>query len=269
MTGDGERVEASDQDEPAAVGVVARHLDEMFDQLAGTGAVGRRLLAEVEDHLRDAVADEMAQGVPAERAERNAVTRFGPPDRIAGDLRRARRGLAVAPVVSGAWLLTGLATVLFAATFLLKALDVAMLRRAHPEQLPSCAERPGVPADISDAIAPCGAGVAATHTYARIGLIALLVAVVVLTARWLTIRNTALPPAPQRCPLLAAALFAVAGVVLFLQYPVTPSGRPLFGASGGTPLWWTGSWHQITVSGLALLTSVAIVCGYVAQGRRA
>ncbi|MEE6312091.1 permease prefix domain 1-containing protein [Plantactinospora veratri] len=206
MTAKGERVEPSGQDPTAAVGVVDRHLDEMFDQLAGTGAAGRRVLAEVADHLRDAVADEMARGVPAEQAERNAVTRFGSPDHIAGPLRRARRGLAVASVVSDAWLLAGLAALLFAATYLFKALDVAMLRLTHPEQLPSCVERPMAPADISDAIAPCGAGASAAHAYARIGLIALLAAIAALTARWLTIRNTALAPASQRFPLLAAAL---------------------------------------------------------------
>ncbi|GAB3967059.1 permease prefix domain 1-containing protein [Plantactinospora veratri] len=268
MTGNGERGEASDQDEPAAVGVLDRHLDQMFDQLAGTGAAGRRVLAEVEEHLRDAVADEMAQGASAEQAERNAITRFGPPDRVTGDLRRARRGLAVASVVSGAWLLTGLATLLFAVTYLFKALDVAMLRRTHPEQLPSCVESPVAPADISDALAPCGVGTSAMHAYAWIGSVALLAAVVVLAARWLTIRNTALVPVPPRFPLLAAAIFAATGVVLFLLYPVTPYGQPLFGSGGGTPLWWTGSLHQIIVSGLALLTSVANICGYFAQRPR-
>ncbi|AVT32910.1 hypothetical protein C6361_29455 [Plantactinospora sp. BC1] len=251
------------------MGVVDRHLDEMFDQLAGSGAVGRRVLSEVEDHLRDAVADEMARGVPAEQAERNAVTRFGSPDRIAGPLRRARRGVAVRAMVSDAWLLAGLAALLFAATYLLKALDVAMLRLTHPEQLPSCLERPTAPADVSNAIAPCGTGASATNAYARIGVIALLAAVVVLTARWLTIRKTALAPASQRFPLLAAALTAAAGAALFLLYPVTPSGRPLFGASGGTPLWWTGSWHQIILGGLALLTSIAIGCGHFTRRRRA
>jgi hypothetical protein len=38
------------------------YLDELFDQLAGTGAAGRRALMEAEYHLRATAADAMARG---------------------------------------------------------------------------------------------------------------------------------------------------------------------------------------------------------------
>ncbi|MEV0217523.1 permease prefix domain 1-containing protein [Micromonospora sp. NPDC050695] len=116
MSGEGEGVggDVSDRKRPEAPGDVDRHLDEMFNRLAGTGAAGRRALAEVEDHLRDAVADELTQGVPARQAERNAVARFGPPARIAGQLRRAHRVASGAVTFSGAWLLIGLAVLMLA-----------------------------------------------------------------------------------------------------------------------------------------------------------
>lgn len=69
-------------------GPVDRWLDEAFDQMAGTGAAGRRTLAEAEDHLLHAVADSLAQGLPQEEAELEAVRRFGSPAMIAASVQR-------------------------------------------------------------------------------------------------------------------------------------------------------------------------------------
>ena len=55
------------------------YLDELFDQLAGTGAAGRRALKEAEYHLRATAADAMTRGLPEDQAEHEAVSRFGPP----------------------------------------------------------------------------------------------------------------------------------------------------------------------------------------------
>jgi MYXO-CTERM domain-containing protein len=55
------------------------YLDTLFDRLSGTGAEGRRLLAEAEDHLRSAADDGIARGLEPLAAEREAVRRFGPP----------------------------------------------------------------------------------------------------------------------------------------------------------------------------------------------
>ncbi len=58
-------------------GPIDRYLDEMFDRLAGTGADGRRLLTEAEEHLTEAAAEGRARGLDAEAAEQEAVGRFG------------------------------------------------------------------------------------------------------------------------------------------------------------------------------------------------
>ena len=68
---------------------IEAYLDELFDRLAGTGAAGRRSLAEAEDHLRSAAAEAMAAGVTPEQAERDAVARFGPANTLAAALAAA------------------------------------------------------------------------------------------------------------------------------------------------------------------------------------
>jgi hypothetical protein len=84
-------------------GPVDRFLDELFDKLAGTGADGRRSVAEAEDHLRSAVAESVAAGADPERAEREAVERFGRPGAIATQLRVAHRGVGalIRPIITG------------------------------------------------------------------------------------------------------------------------------------------------------------------------
>lgn len=92
-----------------AAGPVDRHLDEMFDRLAGTGAQGRRLLAEAEDHLWTATAAGRERGLDAMAAEREAVERFGSPtavvEPVAGVTTRLLR------TALGAWTVGGIALV--------------------------------------------------------------------------------------------------------------------------------------------------------------
>ena len=85
------------------------YLDELFDQLAGTGAAGRRALMEAEYHLRAAAADDMARGLPEDQAGHEAVSRFGPPALVAGKLRSAQGAGRLNRAVSTGWLLAGLA----------------------------------------------------------------------------------------------------------------------------------------------------------------
>jgi hypothetical protein len=94
---------------PEQDGPVERLLDELFDGLAGTGRDGRRALAEAEDHLRSAVADGVAAGLSPDRAEREAVDRFGSAARVAGELRAVRRGPGawLRPAFVGCWLAGG------------------------------------------------------------------------------------------------------------------------------------------------------------------
>jgi hypothetical protein len=88
---------------------VESYLDAMFDRLAGTGAAGRRLLADAETHLLASAAAGRDRGLTDYEAERHAIARFGPVDAIVrrvpvptGNLHRyARR------VLTGGWGLAG------------------------------------------------------------------------------------------------------------------------------------------------------------------
>lgn len=89
-------------------GPVEHYLDEMFDRLAGTGAAGRRMLAETESHLWSAVEEGRARGLDAEVAERAAVDRFGPVTAVVrhGPAARDVRG-ALRRLLTGSWIAAG------------------------------------------------------------------------------------------------------------------------------------------------------------------
>ncbi len=80
-------------------------LDELFDRLAGTGAAGRRALAEIEGHLEDAIVDAQSRGLTEEAAEAEAVARFGSPETIARGLTLAHEGIGaiLRPTFVGVW----------------------------------------------------------------------------------------------------------------------------------------------------------------------
>jgi hypothetical protein len=92
------------------VGAVDRYLDELFDKLAGTGAAGRRTLAEAEDHLRAAAAEEAAAGLDQDAAEQAAVARFGPATPVAAGLKQAYGGIGALArqAFTGMWLVGSL-----------------------------------------------------------------------------------------------------------------------------------------------------------------
>jgi hypothetical protein len=108
------------------------YLDEMFDQLAGTGAAGRRALTEAEYHLRAAAADAMARGLPEDQAEREAVSRFGQPALVARKLRSAQGTGPLGRAVSTGSLLAGLAGCGLGGAYLVAACW-------HSWQVPDCA----------------------------------------------------------------------------------------------------------------------------------
>jgi hypothetical protein len=97
------------------------YLDELFDQLAGTGAAGRRALVEAEYHLRATAADAMARGLPEDQAGHEAVSRFGPPALVARTLRSAQGPGRLNRAVSTGWLLAGLAGCGLGAAYLVAA----------------------------------------------------------------------------------------------------------------------------------------------------
>jgi hypothetical protein len=257
-----------------ADGAVERCLDELFDELAGTGAAGRRALTEAEDHLRSSAAAEVKRGVPAEKAQQIAVARFGSPARIAGQLRRAHRKLSLGSAISGGWLLAGLAIAALGATYLVTALDIAVLLQMHPEDTPPCPDNldallvvpePGTVATIG----PCSTTVPALHDNTRFGSLALLLGSAILLARWLAKRRAGLPATPSRSPILIAALFAVSSLAtLILSF--TPLGDHLFlrgyepfGVQNGP-----GMRQPIAATGIALLISIAALYWHFATARR-
>ena len=66
------------------------YLDDLLGRLSGPPHEVRRILAETEQHLREAAADAQARGLDRLTAERAAVERFGRPRDVAGEFRRAR-----------------------------------------------------------------------------------------------------------------------------------------------------------------------------------
>jgi hypothetical protein len=256
-----------DGDNPGG-GEIDRYLDEMFDRLAGTGAEGRRALAETEDHLRTAAADDVAQGLPVAAAERDAVTRFGPPALIAGQLRRAGRSGFLWSVLSGAWILAGLGLLVLALTYLAKAVELAVLMRIHPQELPSCSDLQGVYTPPGTVIA-CTTSVQDMRTNAMAGLVVLVITAAVLLVRQLVVRRVGLASPPRRFPLLVAGWFAILGF-LFVVTPVSPYATVLFGVDPGffgVPMGMGVFPEDIAAAG-SLLTAIAALIWYLARANR-
>jgi len=72
------------RDQPAGSEPVEEYLDRLLLTLSGPPRQVRRTLAEVEAHLHDAVADELAAGKSQAEAEQAAVTRMGTLSQITG-----------------------------------------------------------------------------------------------------------------------------------------------------------------------------------------
>jgi len=241
---------------------VDRYLDELFDRLAGTGGAGRRALAEAEDHLRAAVADGIARKLPEQQAEREAVARFGPPARIARQLRRAHGGARLNSMLSGTWLLTGLGLAGAGASYLAAAASIAVELWMHPQRLPTCAEN--VNRECTDTVPVMQHAIVA-------GLVVLAIGAAVLLGRRLAVRFTRLAPAARRFPRLAAVLFGLAGLALFAA-PFTTGGgygfapwaaRGFFAVPQGP-----GPRATVIASVVALAVAVAMSAWELTRARR-
>jgi hypothetical protein len=93
------------------------YLDRLFNHLAGTGGRGRRILAEAEDHLLQAVEEATAQGIDPAAAQVEALARFGDA-RILADAARPQRG-ALPRIVTTAWVLLGATALMYGVSGLL------------------------------------------------------------------------------------------------------------------------------------------------------
>jgi len=69
--------------------VTAAYLKVLRAALRVAPGAADRIVAEVEDHLRQAMEEEMAAGMSPAEAERRAVDRFGPPEEVARSFPRA------------------------------------------------------------------------------------------------------------------------------------------------------------------------------------
>ena len=73
---------------------IERYLDQLLIELRGRATDVRRILAETEEHLSDAVAEAVAEGLTISQAEDRAIARFGSPRLVA-----RRFGPATGPVL--------------------------------------------------------------------------------------------------------------------------------------------------------------------------
>ena len=77
--------------------LIEGYLDRLLGHLRGSAHDVRRILAEAEEHLRDAAAELVAAGASEEEAQRRAIERFGDPHAVA-----RRFSARLAPVPPGA-----------------------------------------------------------------------------------------------------------------------------------------------------------------------
>lgn len=176
---------------------IERYLDELFDRLAGQGAAGRRALAEAEDHLTAAAADAVERGLPAERAEHEAVTRFGSPAMVARKLRSATGAGRLNRAMSAGWLLAGLTSAGLGAGYLVAA-------RQQVLQSSDCATV------LTSSCYLVGHLIRATSSAAA----AAAVGTGLLVSRWLAVRYAGLAPARRGFAFTAASLLVMTAVVL-------------------------------------------------------
>jgi hypothetical protein len=252
---------------------VEQYLDEMFDRLSGTGRAGRYALAETEDHLLAASAEEMAAGRSRVEAERIAVARFGPPVDIAGQLRRTISPWRIPRLASGLWAMFGLAALVLALAYFAEAGAKLIGARFNPPPTPVCG--PGVPRytyeDVGNGVTSvseaCDDMYGAMWLHLVAGLIALAVCVALLLGRRLAVRRVGLPPLSPRFPLTVAAVFALSGIALYLSmvWSINSglSGRGLFALSQGPPFAVQG-FASVT----AVLVALATLLWYAVLGRR-
>jgi hypothetical protein len=204
---------------------IDRYLDELFDRLAGQGATGRRMLEEATDHLRMAVADKIEAGVPAERAEREAVAQFGESGRIADLLNRVHHRTRLATAASGATVIAGWALLMLAGGYLATAAGLAVWGHSAPIM----------------------------HQTAAVSGLMLLAGLAVLLARRLAVHAGRIPPTNPPYALLGAATLALAGVVTFVDLPLAV----------GLLFEQTGLWRQAAAFTTCLVAANCLSIGAV------
>ncbi len=186
------------------------YLDRLFDLLAGSGPLGRRLYSEAEVHLEEAAALGVAAGRSRAEAERAAIARFGAPEDIAHasiKLGALSPQAALTRIFAAAWLMGATACLVICTMGLLKA---------PLEQFAGLADESAAAREIETlASAPLA-----------VGLFGLLL----LAAFWLAQRSRTFRPFAQ---LPNAAMVSAAGAVGFGGIGLVLFAYGLYGLAAG------------------------------------
>lgn len=207
-------------------GPVDRALDDLFDRLSGTGRMGRRALAEAEDHLRSEVTEGLARGLTPGAAEQEAVDRFGRVDQIAVQLRFADLGLGslLRPVFIGTWLVGAIGLLAIG----LSAAVAELMGRAFgaefvagdQEGVTYTAERCAEYLEYVPRATTCGSAAAIHHWgevvdyRAAAGVLGLFALVALALARRWILRGALWAPPRSAVAVVVLALMGVAGSLL-------------------------------------------------------
>jgi hypothetical protein len=227
---------------------IERYLHRLAVALRGSGADVPRVLAETEEHLRDAIRDGVAEGLTEEEAGRRAVARFGSPRVVA---RRFGGGLAWREVVpefarvvvpSGAIGLVAIGLSGLLAEALGRLFGTAFVAGGMPARYTSrrCAA-------VGNAGHDCLNALIHEHLHAIVrtrvvyGALGLLVLAGYLLARR-RLGAARLAPRPGVVPLAGATLYGVAAAVLLIDgvsvvtYGGTRAGSGQSWSDGGIAL---------------------------------
>ncbi|MFN8558401.1 MAG: permease prefix domain 1-containing protein [Dehalococcoidia bacterium] len=241
------------------------YLDALFAELRVAPRLARRILAETEDHLREAAAREVAAGVPEAEAEARAIARFGAPHLVARRFVQEQGGLPVAALLPRA----AIAALTLAGIGFL-AIGVSGVAAAGIGRVAGKAAVAGDLPGVSYTAERCAdflayhpeatscAAAAVAHHFDEVvgnridaGVLGLLILAAVAVARWRGGARSSLAAAVDALTAMAGtAVFGTAGAALFALGLL----RALGGAGGGGDLLAAGAVSLATAVVLGLHT---------------
>ncbi len=236
------------------------YLDLLFKELRTTPRDGRRLLAEAEDHLWQAVADGLEAGMTQREAQEYAISSFGSVSAVvrAHDVRTKRfpRLAVFRELVMSGWLLGSVGLVAVGASGVVAAVMNRLLGREFVGGAPAVARFPASACQHFLAVQPTA------HTCAQaamlessadavsLRLLAGVVGLVLLGGYYLVRRvrfRSALPDG--FVPVVAVSVFGVAG--LGLSY--LSANNAVIGIRSGPGSYLSGAIVALGVAGAYLL----------------
>ena len=127
-------------------GLVEEYLDQLYARLRAPPRDARRILAEAEDHLREAVTDGLAAGLTQAEAEEQAVSSFGSVRAVVrahdARLRRLPTLAVLRDVILAAWRLGAIGLVAVGASGLIAWVMNALFGRAFVGGAPGAVRYP-------------------------------------------------------------------------------------------------------------------------------